>query len=132
MDQGRLHPLPGTLDVYPRPVHLGQVDPLQVPQAPEEHLGRGERRTPSAGPFEGGLGPLRRNWAVGGQQDWRGRAPRADERQVSLRRFGVRVGVGARTGGLGKVPERGSVTQCRLGSHWMGGGGSLALCWLWV
>lgn len=38
MDQGRLHPLPCTLDVHSRPVHLGQVHPLQVPQAPEQHL----------------------------------------------------------------------------------------------
>lgn len=47
VDQGRLHPLPCTLDVYPRPVHLGQVHPLQVSQAPEQHLGggRGEPRS---------------------------------------------------------------------------------------
>lgn len=68
VDQGRLHPLPCTLDVYPWPVHLGQIHPLQVPQAPKQHLGWGERRTPqSREPAMGGLGPLRRNWAVGGQ-----------------------------------------------------------------
>lgn len=52
VDQGRLHPLPRALDVYPWPVHLGQVYPLQVSQAPEQHLcawggGMGREDSPS-------------------------------------------------------------------------------------
>lgn len=67
MDQGRLHPLPRALDVHPRPVHLGQVYPLQVSQAPEQHLCVWGQPLPS--------GAL----AVGGPLTGRGRAGRADE-----------------------------------------------------
>lgn len=39
-DEGRLNALPCTLNVHTRPIHLGQVHPLQVPQAPEQNLQR--------------------------------------------------------------------------------------------
>ena len=38
-DEGRLHSLAGTFDVHTRPVHLSEIHPLQVSQAPEQHLG---------------------------------------------------------------------------------------------
>lgn len=41
-NEGRLHSLSGTFDVHARPIHLGQVHPLQVPQAPEQNLRVGE------------------------------------------------------------------------------------------
>ena len=39
LDEGRLNPFTGTFNVHARPVHLGQIHSLQVPQAPEQHLG---------------------------------------------------------------------------------------------
>ena len=37
-DEGRLHSLSGAFNVHTRPIHLGQIHPLQVPQAPEQNL----------------------------------------------------------------------------------------------
>lgn len=37
-DEGRLDSLSGTFNVHTRPIHLGQIHPLQVPQAPEQNL----------------------------------------------------------------------------------------------
>lgn len=41
-DEGRLYSLSGTFNVHTRPIHLGQIHPLQVPQAPEQNLRDGE------------------------------------------------------------------------------------------
>lgn len=37
-DESRLHSLPGAFNVHTGPIHLGQIHPLQVPQAPEQNL----------------------------------------------------------------------------------------------
>lgn len=37
-NEGGLHSFPSTFNVDTRPIHLGQVHPLQVPQTPEQNL----------------------------------------------------------------------------------------------
>lgn len=37
-NEGRLHSFPSTFNIHTRPIHLGQIHPLQVPQTPEQNL----------------------------------------------------------------------------------------------
>lgn len=37
-NEGGLHSFPSTFNIDPRPIHLGQVYPLKVPQTPEQNL----------------------------------------------------------------------------------------------